>query len=178
MIEQLGYRLLDVSLSYSDKGFHVFFYVEGDLKPEEILKLQFLLGDDAVRCKINYLRLKRGLFPEYNIIFSHVIWRRPPDEKCLSCKLYRIFKELEGEKPPIFVTEFIIPVEKELDVRRICHDISIKDKTFMYKVETVDEKNSKLSIYSADKDTAYKRGVWFKSKVFNNKYRFTVRTVG
>jgi len=178
MIGNLGYEVLDVSLAYSDKGFHVFFYIKGKLEPEEILKLQFILGDDPVRCKINYMRLLRGTFPRLNIIFDHVTYRRPPDEKCLTCKVWRAFKELvEGEKPPMFAVEFTVPSAEEVRLRKICYEISLKDQSFYYRIEPVNDKTFKLTIYAPDKNTAYKRGVWFKAKVFSGKYRFKLKTL-
>ncbi len=175
MLRRLGVEFEDIVVSYTDRGFHVWVWLKKDLPPEKVLELQFLLGDDPVRCKINYFRLKRGVFERYNLLFSKVIYRRPPDEKCMQCKLWRIYvEEVSGVKPPSYAVEFDIKPEEEEKVVKACIDISARDPTFEYRYQ-----RGKLIIYSKDRDQAYKRGIWFKANVLGDMKRyFRVREIG
>jgi hypothetical protein len=55
---------------------------------------------------------------------------------------------------------------KLMDVWKACNDISKKDQTFQY---SVNSKLKKIIIYSNTKDQAHKRGMWFHHK-FNLYY--------
>ena len=64
------------------RGFHAYFKLNEDLPAEEINRLQFLLGDDATRVKINQWRIKRGI-KRWNKLFHKVLYRRKA--KVLTC---------------------------------------------------------------------------------------------
>ncbi len=53
------------------------------------------------------------------------------------------------------------------EVRKVCSDIFEKDKSFKFKIFKKD--NWVLCIESKDRDTAFKRGMWFLTKVFKGK---------
>lgn len=175
-LKALGYRVLDIKWAWTDRGIHFYVLLDQDLEPEELLKLQWVLGDDPVRCEINYYRLRRGHFPKYNILFDKVTWRRPPDERCIKCSLYRWFtEEIRGAKPPVYATVFTLTEDEVTETILKMDDIARKDPTFTYNVETIREgKEYKLIIYSMDKDQAIKRGLWVKDKIFQKKKNFQV----
>lgn len=64
------------------RGFHVYFKLHDDVSGEEANRLQFLLGDDATRVKINQWRIKRGI-KHWNKLFHKVLYRRKA--KALTC---------------------------------------------------------------------------------------------
>jgi len=165
--EILGYRVKKILWCYSNKGLHFWIWVEGELKPDEIVLLQWLLGDDPVRCRINYYRLLDGLIPRFNILFSEVKYYRPPDDRCLKCKLYRFFRELSGESMPKYLTRILIPYSKENYSKALntCLDIAEVDESFKYRID-VENKRIVISVYSGSKEQAKARGSWFKRKVF------------
>jgi aspartate carbamoyltransferase regulatory subunit len=76
VLEQLyGLRVLAFYVAPSDRGFHAWIHVEGSLSDEDVNRLQFVLGDDATRCKINQWKIEAGV-RDWNRLFSKVIWRR------------------------------------------------------------------------------------------------------
>jgi hypothetical protein len=72
-----GYRVEHFYIAPSQRGFHAWIHIASKkrLSDEDINRLQFVLGDDATRCKINAEKIKNGL-SDWNRLFSRVIWRR------------------------------------------------------------------------------------------------------
>lgn len=64
------------------RGFHAYFKLRQDVTDEEANKLQFLLGDDHTRVKINQWRIKRKI-KHWNKLFHKVLYRRKA--KVLTC---------------------------------------------------------------------------------------------
>lgn len=61
----------------SERGFHAWIHVVSPrrLSDGEVNKLQFVLGDDATRCRINQWKIEAGV-RGWNKLFSRVVWRR------------------------------------------------------------------------------------------------------
>lgn len=58
-----GFRAnrVDEQVSASGKGYHVEVQVTEVLSDEDVLFLQWCLGDDSTRCRLNYARVKAGV---------------------------------------------------------------------------------------------------------------------
>lgn len=54
---------------------------------------------------------------------------------------------------------------------KVCRDTHNMDETFIYKIvdSWFDKYDYILIIYSKDKDTAYRRGMWLVKKVFKDQ---------
>jgi hypothetical protein len=52
-------------------------------------------------------------------------------------------------------------LEKLMELKKVCEDISKRDSSFDY---SVNEKLKKIFIYSKSRDQAHKRGMWFHYK--------------
>ncbi len=73
----------------------------------------------------------------------------------------------------------IFPLVKNVDLELLKTQlvgIRAKDKSFKFKI---DEKNGilLLIIFSKDKDTAYKRGMWVMKNIFNGELLFSVKKI-
>ena len=79
LIKEFGYTLKRMTKHETTKGQNYFIEVEEDLPPEIINMLQFLLGDDHTRVKINAWRIERGI-PHWNKIFDRKLWRKEAKE--------------------------------------------------------------------------------------------------
>ena len=80
-------RRIIVHRSGSGKGLHYYIHLNKDVPDRKLLQLQFLLGDDLTRTKINYQRLKRkSRLIEWNILYDHITWKK---DYCWICKLKR-----------------------------------------------------------------------------------------
>jgi len=64
-----------VNKAKTTKGWHYWYLSKKWLNPEETNKLQFLLGDDHTRVKINAWRIKRGV-PHWNKLYDRKLWRK------------------------------------------------------------------------------------------------------
>ena len=86
-------------VSPSGRGLHFWFHCLSPrlLTDHEKNLVQFLLGDDIVRCRINYARIRRGVGKPF-IMFDHVRWKRPLSERCRRCRLRRAVMSLLGEE--------------------------------------------------------------------------------
>lgn len=82
IIEKEGLSIEYSKTFQTKRGFHAYFKLTKNLPDEEINKLQFLLGDDATRVKINAWRIKRGI-KRWNKLFHKVLYRRKA--KVLTC---------------------------------------------------------------------------------------------
>jgi len=95
MLEHLGYDVenIIVDKSSSGKGIHVWIRINaGVLSDADLNMLNWLMGDDQTRVKINLMRIERGE-KEWNKLFSSVLWTRPVDEKCIKCKIRKYVTE-------------------------------------------------------------------------------------
>jgi len=70
IVETLGYTPICHSIVETEKGYHFWIEVLETLKERELAELQFLLGDDQIRCRFNFLRLDLGVFSWFNALFS------------------------------------------------------------------------------------------------------------
>jgi hypothetical protein len=70
IVEALNYTLMDVQATATEKGYHFWFILKEQLNDKDLCDLQFLLGDDQVRCRFNYLRLEAGCFNQFNVLFN------------------------------------------------------------------------------------------------------------
>lgn len=64
-----------VDIFETSKGLHIYFTVPDKLDDEEINRLQFLLGDDHTRVKINQWRIEHKV-KGWNKLFSKVYYRK------------------------------------------------------------------------------------------------------
>jgi len=86
------------------KGQNYFIEIDKELTPEQINYLQFLLGDDHTRVKINAWRIERGI-PHWNKIFDRKLWRKGTKIiECFYCgnkiPLIGVEKDGEGKEMP------------------------------------------------------------------------------
>lgn len=70
MVNKLGYRVIGYKVAETGKGYHVWIRVLQRLSEKELAELQFLLGDDQIRCRFNFLRLDMGAFSWFNCLFN------------------------------------------------------------------------------------------------------------
>lgn len=77
-----GYDIEYIKLFQTKRGYHAYIKLLQDVTDEEANRLQFLLGDDQTRVKINQWRIKRGI-KRWNKLFHKVLYRRKP--KTLEC---------------------------------------------------------------------------------------------
>lgn len=84
ILKALGYKHFVIRPFDTKRGKH--FYIELDEKVKAMVanELQFLLGDDQVRVKINTRRIQRGV-KKWNKLFHHILYRKRP--KTLSCPI-------------------------------------------------------------------------------------------
>ena len=75
-------HVLRVARHNTRKGQNFFIEVEEELTAGEINELQFMLGDDHTRVKINAWRIQRGI-PHWNKIFDRKLWRK--EAKVIEC---------------------------------------------------------------------------------------------
>ena len=82
MLDMLGCTAKKYRVFKTKRGMHVYFNLYNDVTAEEANYLQFMLGDDYTRVKINQWRIQRGI-KRWNKLFHRVLYRRKP--KTLSC---------------------------------------------------------------------------------------------
>lgn len=78
----LGFTVKRMVKHETTKGQNYFIEIEEELTPEDTNRLQFLLGDDHTRVKINQWRIERGI-PHWNKIFDKKLWRK--ESKVVEC---------------------------------------------------------------------------------------------
>lgn len=85
IIESLAIRFVFMLKHDSScRGHHIFIHCESDgsISDERLNFIQFLLGDDQTRYKINKGRLERGTsWEKANILFSRVLEKRLYDKR-------------------------------------------------------------------------------------------------
>ena len=82
MLRKLGYIVEYFRIFKTKRGLHIYFKLIKNVIAEEANRLQFLLGDDATRVKINQWRIKRGI-KRWNKLFHKVLYRKKA--KVLEC---------------------------------------------------------------------------------------------
>ena len=65
---------IEYKLSPGEKGYHVIIDLGEEINDMMALKLQFLLGDDRTRCRLNFARIKGGV-EGWNKLWSYKIKR-------------------------------------------------------------------------------------------------------
>lgn len=75
ILAHFGIKITKILPHKSSRGTNFFIHIDKQLIDMEILFLQFLLGDDSTRCKINKWRIERGI-KHWNKIFSSKIYRK------------------------------------------------------------------------------------------------------
>ncbi|MCM8802828.1 MAG: hypothetical protein NC827_05930 [Candidatus Omnitrophica bacterium] len=75
ILERMKCKVLRTNIFETKRGFHAYFVIDKKLNDNQLNMLQFLLGDDATRVKINEWRIKRGI-RRWNKLFSKILWRK------------------------------------------------------------------------------------------------------
>ena len=86
ILKHFGLKIVRLTKHETTKGQNYFIEVDSDNIPNEIVNcLQFLLGDDHTRVKINAWRIERGV-PHWNKIFDRKLWRKGAETiECWYC---------------------------------------------------------------------------------------------
>jgi len=71
----LGYPFAGLRMFETKRGLHIYAMLEKDVDDKTANMLQFLLGDDHTRVKINEWRIKKGI-KRWNKLFHRVLYRR------------------------------------------------------------------------------------------------------
>lgn len=82
MLSDIGLTFIRMAKHETTKGQNYFIEIKESLQPEAINCLQFLLGDDHTRVKINAWRIERGI-KHWNKIFDRKLWRKK--QKTITC---------------------------------------------------------------------------------------------
>jgi hypothetical protein len=75
LLEKLGYRAVEHDIFETTRGIHIYIKLDREVSDREANKLQFLLGDDYTRVKINQWRIERGI-KNWNKLFHKVLYRK------------------------------------------------------------------------------------------------------
>ena len=78
----LGHDIDYIKMFKTKRGLHFYIKLSKNLDDETANMLQFMMGDDATRVKINAWRIKRGI-KRWNKLFHKVLYRRKA--KVLTC---------------------------------------------------------------------------------------------
>lgn len=85
IIKELGLRfMMMLKHDSASRGHHIFIHAESDeeISDDRLNFIQFLLGDDQIRYKINKDRIQRGTsWDKANILFSRVLEKRRYDKR-------------------------------------------------------------------------------------------------
>jgi len=82
ILNSYNIKILRMASYETEKGIHYFIEIDRDLSAEETNMMQFLLGDDHTRVKINQWRLERGI-EHWNKLFDRKIWRK--EQETITC---------------------------------------------------------------------------------------------
>ncbi len=96
ILKGLGFTINRIAEHPTTKGQNYFIELSEELSSNTINMLQFLLGDDHTRVKINAWRIERGI-PHWNKIFDRKLWRK--GAKIIECFYCGNKIPLIGEKP-------------------------------------------------------------------------------
>jgi len=75
MLGYLGYHVERFNEFETSRGYHYYVHLREDVDAETANLLQFLLGDDHTRVKINQWRIERGI-RHWNKLFYKTLWRK------------------------------------------------------------------------------------------------------
>lgn len=75
LLKSMGYVVGHIFPHETTKGRNFFIHIKPDCDANTTNMLQFLLGDDHTRVKINAWRISRGI-KHWNKIFDRKLWRR------------------------------------------------------------------------------------------------------
>ncbi len=92
ILKSVGIEPVEISKFKTSRGWHVYIKIDRNVPDKTINKLQFLLGDDTTRVKINQWRIERGI-KRWNKLFSRVLYRKKV--KAITCYYC-------GNKIPLF----------------------------------------------------------------------------
>jgi len=87
IIVAMGYTPIKVNYVETEHGYHFWYHIQENLDDEDLVCLQFVLGDDLRRLEYNVLRLQANVFNEFNCLFSKKIKRRTRGIKRLIFRL-------------------------------------------------------------------------------------------
>lgn len=82
ILQSMSLNVEYIKVFKTTRGLHVYIKVSNKLSDRKINKLQFLLGDDQTRVRINQWRIERGV-KNWNKLFHKVIYRKKVD--CIEC---------------------------------------------------------------------------------------------
>jgi len=89
VLSNYGLKVVDVVIkeSPSKRGYHIWVHAEGEveLKPIDIAKIQYIIGDDETRSYLAVLRIERGI-AHWNKMFDKIIWKREDDFQLKRCE--------------------------------------------------------------------------------------------
>ena len=86
--------------SPSGRGLHAWIHLDREIPDMQANMLEWLCGGDLTRSRINRFRIKRGV-KHWDKLFSKHLWRKPVDEKCRRCILYKLHQLLYPNLPKI-----------------------------------------------------------------------------
>ncbi|MCW1312749.1 MAG: hypothetical protein OH338_04970 [Candidatus Parvarchaeota archaeon] len=96
ILKELGIEPVEINIHKTERGFHAWVHgkVKKKLTPTECNFVQWVLGDDTGRVRINQRRIACGMsWRTFNKLFSEVIWRKK--HKC-NCDIHKkILKRME-----------------------------------------------------------------------------------
>jgi hypothetical protein len=76
LLEKLGYDYERFDVFQTERGIHVYITLRQNIKSARTVnRLQWLLGDDATRVKINQWRIERGI-RNWNKLYMKVLYRK------------------------------------------------------------------------------------------------------
>jgi len=194
---------IEVEASSSRKGYHV--VVQKKVSFLENIYYRVMLGDDSNRV---FLSLKKFFMnPEekyLDLMFEEKGGKKV--EKIDLEGMLKDYKEIEEIKENIFnpnyslkrlleiseeikpklptiskwITAIPFPMELKENVKKVCEDIWLRDLSFEYQIfqNFLPKGDLVLVIFSSDKDTAIRRGVWMCKKALKgNKLGYWVKEV-
>lgn len=83
MLEAMGYKVRQIAFFGTRRGYHCYIRLNKFVTKKHMNELQFLLGDDQTRVKINQWRIERGV-KNWNKLFHKVLYRKKP--KTVTCR--------------------------------------------------------------------------------------------
>lgn len=86
ILECLGMKVDKIIVNESERGFHAWVHARTKTKltPTECNFVQWILGDDTGRVRINQRRIYLGFdWKKFNKLFSEVIWRKKHKCNCI-----------------------------------------------------------------------------------------------
>lgn len=171
-----------VLISPSGMGYHIVLRSKDAKSPIEALMIRALLDDDPYRLRYSLKKLALGVKPD--ILFDEKRYTNGTIKKAREIEID--LDKLKKLKTPeevisvagklklphvksVWITVFEIPDERKEEILQVLSDIRERDPSFRFKIKPNLYQHGKTEsialIYSPDKDTAHKRGMWLKSKL-------------